>query len=208
MNEYWKYSVDFFVNGGPFMWPLAICSLLAGAAVVYKILTLRRSLIVPDTIISCLEDYVSGHVSLEILKGTCEQRESVLSRLVLFVVKNKDKSEAHIKEMLQASAKDEFVRLQSGIPLLDTIINIAPMFGILGTASGLVIVFSSFGETGNQPAISSGIAQALNTTIVGLAIAAPSVVAHMYFARRLEKLSTPLELLMTEFVDALKAKHS
>lgn len=208
MIDYWNYTVDFFVNGGPFMWPLALCSVLAGAAVIFKLLTLRRSVIIPDNLVEKMEAYVSGQGSLDEVNEASQEGGNVLARLVQLTLKNRNKSAEQIKELLQASAKEEFVHLQSGLPLLDTIINVAPMFGILGTASGLVIVFSSFGESGNQPAISSGIAQALNTTIAGLAIAAPSVVAHMYFSRRLEKLSTPLEFIMAQFVDSVKTQRS
>lgn len=207
MKDYWNYTVDFFVNGGPFMWPLALCSVLAGAAVIFKLLTLRRSVIIPDNLVEKVEAYVAGQGTLDEVNEASMEGGNVLARLVQLTLKNRNKSSEQIKELLQASAKEEFVHLQSGLPLLDTIINVAPMFGILGTASGLVIVFSSFGESGNQPAISSGIAQALNTTIAGLAIAAPSVVAHMYFSRRLEKLSTPLEFIMAQFVDSVKTQR-
>lgn len=208
MNEYLTKSVDFFLDGGLFMYPLALCALLAGAAFVYKCLTLRRRAIAPRSLEQVISDVSAGRVSLDELSPRLWEGDSLLARLVACVAENRNRPAEQIREILQARARDEFVRLQSGIPLLDTVINIAPMFGILGTASGLVVVFSSFGEASNQAAISVGIARALNTTIAGLAIAAPSVVAHMYFSRRLEKLSAAMESLLADVVDAVAHQRS
>lgn len=200
LQNYITQATDFFINGGFFMYPLALCSLLAGAAVLYKWVSLRKNLIIPTNITQQLISIIQHKSPLSSLTESLQHNNSVLARLLDTVIQHKSKSETQIKELVQAQAREEFVRLQSGIPLLDMVINIAPMFGILGTASGLVVVFSAFGNAGDQSGVAMGIAQALNTTIVGLAIAAPSVVAHMYFSRRLEKLSASLESIMAEFI--------
>lgn len=203
LQNYITQATDFFINGGFFMYPLALCSLLAGAAVLYKWVSLRKNLIIPTSITQKLISIIQHKSPLSSLADSLQHNNSVLARLLDTVIQHKSKSETQIKELVQAQAREEFVRLQSGIPLLDMVINIAPMFGILGTASGLVVVFSAFGNAGDQSGVAMGIAQALNTTIVGLAIAAPSVVAHMYFSRRLEKLSASLESIMAEFIDTV-----
>ena len=200
LQSSFQKAEDFFLNGGLFMYPLALCSLLAGAAVIYKFLTLRRRLILPSALEKNLLLYFAGKVSAEDMHTLAQKSDSVLGRLLLLCLKYKSFSAEETKELIQAQAKEEFVRLQNGIPLLDMIINISPMFGILGTASGLVVVFSSFGQEGAQDGVALGIARALNTTIAGLAIAAPSVVAHMYFSRQLERYSAQLEILLTQFI--------
>lgn len=184
------------------MYPLLVCSLLAGAAVVYKYLTLRRSTIMPESLVRRVECVVRDGEGFDELRENARTSSSVLGDLVLTILESKTKSIEQVKELVQSQAKEEFVRLQSGIPVLDMVINIAPMFGILGTASGLVVVFGSFGDEGNQSQVAVGIARALNTTIAGLAIAAPSVVFHMYFSRRLERMAVRMETLTTELVDA------
>lgn len=188
------------------MYPLALCALLAGAAFVYKCLTLRESLVMPGSLADKLEKIAEGEGDFESVAVEIAEGKSVLARLAEVVYKNRDREPGQIKEILQAQAKEEFVYLQSGIPLLEMVINVAPMLGILGTASGLVIVFKSFSDMSDQAGISVGIAWALNTTITGLAIAAPSVVAQMYFSRRLEKCSVAMEILLGELVDSLHKK--
>lgn len=75
-------------------------------------------------------------------------------------------------------------------------ITIAPLLGLLGTVSGLVNVFSNLGDSADHGAIAIGIAEALNTTIAGLAIAVPTVVAHSFFMKKIEKMGVRMEILL------------
>lgn len=96
-------------------------------------------------------------------------------------------------------AREEVVKMHSGIGVLDVVITVAPLLGLLGTASGLVTIFEGLGETTDYLAIARGIAEALTTTIFGLAIAVPCVVAHSYFMRRIERLTARMESILTSF---------
>ena len=75
---------------------------------------------------------------------------------------------------MQSSAREEIVRMNAGMSVLDVIITISPLLGLLGTASGLVTAFSDLED---NERIRAGIATALSTTIVGIAITVPAVVA-------------------------------
>ena len=110
--------------------------------------------------------------------------------------RHRGKPRAAITDAVQASARDEVVQLNSGMTILDTVITVAPLFGLLGTASGLVVIFQGLGETTDHDIVARGIARALDNTIVGLAIAVPAVVAHGWFSRRIEVLVSRLELLL------------
>jgi biopolymer transport protein ExbB len=80
--------------------------------------------------------------------------------------------------------------------VLDTVITISPLLGLLGTASGLVTIFEGLGEEANYLTIARGIAEAMTTTIFGLAIAVPGVIAHGYFSRKIEMITVRLEALL------------
>ena len=169
-----KDCITFFQAGGVFMYPLAACSVLLIAAVIYRMFNMKKSLICPVVLTRAVEQYTRGAV------GRTE---------------------------LERIAADSDVTLQAGLHLLDMIVMIAPMFGILGTASGLVQIFSVFGMDESHGMIAQGIAQALNTTIAGLAIATPAVIAHVYYSRKLERISASMEVLLTELV-SFRCHHS
>ena len=86
---------------------------------------------------------------------------------------------------------------------MELIVGIAPLLGLLGAVSGLVHLFSNFGAVGGQvdnARIAAGIAEALNTTIVGLTIAIPTLCCVTYFNKRVEALSVELEELTAELI--------
>jgi biopolymer transport protein ExbB len=69
---------------------------------------------------------------------------------------------------------------------------------LIGTASGLVLIFQGLGNNSDHLAIARGISEALTTTIFGLTIAVPCVIAHGYFLRRIETLTARLETLLAD----------
>jgi len=109
-----------------------------------------------------------------------------------------------MSQAVQTSARDSIMRMQTGMAVLEVIITIAPLIGLLGTVSGLVSVFTSLDiESSGNFDVGKGIAQALNTTIGGLVVAVPAVIANTYFSRRIEILATRLEVLMERCISLL-----
>ncbi len=183
--------VSFFSNGGPFIWLLLICSLVVIAATVYKWLTLQSSRIIPKEMERAL-----AKEGLASCLSSAQRKRSTLARLICTVVAHQDSSIVEAEKAVEAEAKEEMIQLNAGISVLEVIITIAPLLGLLGTATGLVSVFSNLGENADPATIAKGIAMALNTTIAGLAVAVPAVIAHSYFSRRIETVAARLESIL------------
>lgn len=192
---------QFFVEGGIFMYPLLACSVVLVAAVLYHILVnVRLGGISSDLMRLWLEVRAGDNAARRAFLERIVRRRTVAERLLSLIVTHARVDESELRELVQARAKEEFVNLEAGLSTIETIVNIAPMFGILGTASGLVEVFGAYGSSTDQDKIAQGIAQALNTTITGLAIAAPGVIAASYFTRKLAKRAARMEALMSEVI--------
>lgn len=189
---------DFFNDGGIFMYALAVTSLVALAAIVFKCLSLRRELVIPSKLESELEASAERGTLNESGDGL-KDSGSTLGRLCDVALKYRGKPRADISEAVQASARDEIVHLNAGMTILDIIITVAPLFGLLGTASGLVVIFQGLGDNTDYVVVGKGIARALDNTIVGISIAAPAVIAHGWFSRRIEVLVSRLEVLLERF---------
>jgi len=168
--------MDLFANTGIFLYPLAACSFVAVFITVERLIALRNSQIIPR---SAIDAFVSGDV------GSLQpDRKSVVGRIVGFYRERQPDAEA-----LKAYARLEVSRMERGLFLLEVVIGAAPLLGLLGTVTGLTQVFGGFSaETGlpEPEAFIKGIALALNTTILGLAIAIPALAAHSYLLRRVE----------------------
>lgn len=201
---------EFLEKGGIFMIPLGLTSIAGTMAIIYKALSLSKSRVLPRD----LEQAVS-HFPDHLVAGTTapivtefEKGRSTLARLGWVVMMYKGKSHHEITTAVEAKAREEVLRLHAGISVLDTIITIAPLLGLLGTASGLVRIFQGLGDNSDHLAIARGIAEALTTTIFGLAIAVPCVVAHGYFTRRIELLTARMESLLNELSRACEKPTS
>lgn len=193
-------ALEFLKKGGFFMIPLAVVSVVGLMAVLYKFLSLSRTRVVPDALARQVEDFERSMAEnrTEPILREFQQGGSVLARLGAVAVKHRGRPLADITQAIEASSREESVRLLAGIGVLDTVITIAPLLGLLGTASGLVTTFEGLGETTDHTAIARGIAIALSTTIFGLTIAVPCVIAHSYFTRRIDTLTARLETLLSD----------
>jgi biopolymer transport protein ExbB len=110
------------------------------------------------------------------------------------------------RSMLRAQ-KREVASLQRRLPVLATIASSAPFVGLFGTVFGIITAFQQMadpkGGGGGLASVSSGIAEALLTTAVGLAVAIFSVWFYNFFVTRLEQFSAIIEDSAGEMADRL-----
>lgn len=189
-------TFKFLKDGGIFIYPLLLCSIAGLTAISFKFLSLSRDRILPDQVVQLLENAKDT----KLLPNKMANYNSSLARLANIAIKSQGNDIVQINQAIEASAREEIVRMHAGIGVLDVVITVAPLLGLLGTASGLVTIFEGLGETTDYLAIARGIAEALSTTIFGLAIAVPCVIAHSYFVRRIEQITARMESILTSFV--------
>lgn len=190
----------FFTEGGFFMILLGVTSVIAVAAFLFKFLTLARRRVLPPELVRDVEGFeaLMRDVRAGRVLETFEKGESALARLCAMAVRHRGRPQSEIAEAVQSMARAEIVRLHSGMTAIDVVISVAPLLGLLGTASGLVVVFSGLGsDNADWVMITGGIGRALKTTIVGMAIAVPAIIAQGYFQRKIDTYSARLEVLLT-----------
>ncbi len=195
---------DFLTKGGVFMIPLALTSIAGTMAILYKFLSLSSHRVIPQPLVLDISQ-IPQHLLTQdanTLAKKLEKSDSTLARLASVILRHRGKSRAEITHSAESAARVETVHLHAGISVIDTVITIAPLLGLLGTASGLVTIFQGLGDNSDHLMIARGIAEALTTTIFGLAIAVPCVIAHGYFIRRIEMLTARLESLLADLAAA------
>lgn len=195
---------SFFAVGGPFMVAIIACSFVALAVIVFKLRTLGRERIVPEQLAREVDEMgdTRERSGLTRLREQLLGGETSLARLCATALQKSHLPRGEVQLVVQSRAREEIVKMHSGLPVLEVIINIAPLLGLLGTASGLAIVFRDLGADANHAEIAKGIFMALSTTIVGLAVAVPSVIAHSHFSRKIETMAARLEVLLTHVISA------
>ena len=91
------------------------------------------------------------------------------------------------------------------ITWLATIGSVSPLLGLLGTVLGVMDAFIGIaaGGSGNISAVAPGVAEALVTTVLGLAVAIPAVIAYNLFVSRLGVFTGELEGFAQEIVGTM-----
>jgi biopolymer transport protein TolQ len=110
-----------------------------------------------------------------------------------------------LRMVLEKGEAEERDELSVGLTWLAIIGSIAPLLGLMGTVIGVMNAFLGIVATGstNIGAVAPGVAEALITTVVGLAVAIPAVIGYNYFVARLNLVSGELEGRSSEFIGTL-----
>lgn len=188
--------IDLFIKGGPVMYPLLACSILALTVIIERALfwfreDMRRNQGLVDRV---LELCRSGDWE-EVRRQVAGSRDYVVRILVSGILHR----EFSMGKAMETAAADEIQRMRRYLIVLDTMITIAPLLGIFGTVTGIITSFELLGASGieNPQTVTAGIAQALITTAAGLAIAIPSVFAYNHYNARAEKAALAIEKYAT-----------
>src|ERR1700675_581894 len=174
-------TLDFFVKGGVFMAVLLVCSFVALTVILLRLVALRRRAVIPALIEKEINKIRPGDEP-EHLRHLIQDDSSPLSRIVEVAVRPYNANKQETLEVVQSRARQEIVRMESGLFILEIVVGIAPLLGLLGAVAGLVRVFGNIGSgamsTSDLKGIASGIGEAVSPTIVGLSTAIPPLVPY------------------------------
>ncbi len=188
----------FFLASGFFGALLALLSVVALTVILQRGFALRESTVMPSDIEDEVRRLQPGD-ELGPLNKLIHTHPSPLGRILLTLVRHLSWPKSETAEAVQTQARHETARLESGLVILEITTGVAPLFGLLGTLSGLVGIFANIGD-GDPIVIARGISEALNTTIMGLAVAAPSIIAYNYYLRKIEVMSVEMESVTAELL--------
>lgn len=183
--------IHIFEKGGPIMWPLLIASVLALGTVLERLLFLMNEKRKRDT--KALETFFASvkHGELEAARALGKTSKFYVVRALNYALDHKDES---LEGALEHAKAQEMKRFSRGIPILDTVITLAPLLGLLGTVTGMMGSFSLIGGELNSPgAITGGIAEALIATAFGLGIAITALLPFNFLNARMDEAQHELD---------------
>jgi len=192
---------EFLEAGGPFMWLLLTMSVVALTYIIERGLALRWRNVVPEQVATTLNQ-CDNENDLNTLQAVCQQLPSPASRMLLAAMDQFAYTKAENIEALQTRARKEIATLESGLVVIEVIVGAAPLLGLVGTLHGLITLFGDFGAASmaDHSALAKGISIALNTTLTGLLIAIPSLIAWSYYNKKVETMAIELEALCDDLL--------
>ena len=152
-----------------------------------------------------IRDYIhEGKIKSAI--SLCEKFDSPVARLVQKGIERLGRPLTDIQTAVENVGNAEVARLEKGLPLLATIAGGAPMIGFLGTVIGMVQAFFNMSQAGNNidiQLLSTGIYEAMVTTIGGLIVGIIAYFLYNLLVSRINKVVMLLEVRSMEFMDLL-----
>lgn len=190
MEEVWSL----IRQGGPTMVPLLLCSVVALAVALERFWVLRRSRVLPDPLTDRVGRFPSEGDPEELLDA-CHRHPGALAAVVRTALIDPPRDRDVAVERVQAAGRRSVRHLDRGLLVLEIVAAISPLLGLFGTVLGMFSTFQVIAEQGlgDPGALSGGISEALITTIVGLGIAIPTVVAHGSLAKKVDDLVLDVE---------------
>ena len=183
---------------------LGLTSIIGFTVVLWRAWVLRWNKVVPALTATAITECRTPE-DLQKLRSLCEVQPSPLGRLILLTINHLDWPKAENEGSLETAARYEIVQLERGLGVLEVIVGIAPLLGLVGTILGMISVFGDLGQTGlnnmnDAGKLAQGISLILRTTLVGLLISIPALVAWNYFTKKVEVIAVEMETLCDEFI--------
>ena len=196
--------VEYFVNGGPFMWPILI-SLIFGLGFSFERLysLLMSSVNSKQFFMEVLEtlEKEGAEPALEL----CENTRGPVAAIFHAGLARRHRGVSEVEKAIQNAGPLEMAFLEKNMIWLNAVITIAPMIGFTGTVVGMIGAFDAIKAANDiSPAVvAGGISQALLTTAFGLIVAMIIQIFQNLFVNRIDKLILDMEKNSVQLVDHL-----
>jgi biopolymer transport protein ExbB len=200
---------DFAVKGGPLMVPIGLCSLVALAVIVERLISLRRRQIVPPQFWPGLERILErgspfpSHQAL----SYCDENPCPIATVITAGIRKLGQPVAAVEKAVLEAGQREVLKLRKHTRMLAVIASVSPLLGLLGTIFGLIRAFQTVAESaealGRTEMLASGIYEAMITTAAGLLVAIPALLAYHYLHARVEARVSEMDEVATRFIDVV-----
>lgn len=190
------------------MYPLLLCSVIMVAIIFERMIVLGRANANGDDLLDEIKDAFEPNKDLVAAQKVVLDSKTPLGRIFARGLKNGNRSADAIEMAMELEASNEIPSLEANLPIIKTIVNIAPLLGLLGTIAGMIQAFEAASKAGlsNPTQILGGISEALVSTATGIMIAVIGFLAHNYFAHRTKKIIEDIEFFGAELVNLVTGR--
>jgi biopolymer transport protein ExbB len=199
---------DMVFKGGPIMYPIILCSVIALAIVIERVFHLHRARIDTRKFMDEIANVLRRNKIMEAIE-TCDNTPGPIAHILKAGILKHDRPKQEIRESIEEAGLYEVPRLEKNLTALATIAHISPLLGLLGTVAGMVRCFQVIQEksTSLNPVspgdLAGGISEALLTTVAGLVVAIPTFVAYNYLVSKVNSLVLDMERSSTDLINIL-----
>lgn len=193
------------LKGGPLMIPIAILSVIAVYIFIERYSAVRKANKEDSGFMNNIRDFIHDG-KIDAAKALCKSSGLPTAKLIDKGVSNLGKPLADIRSAIENAGNIELSKLEKNIGYLAICAGAAPMLGFLGTVTGMVKAFYHMSKAGNNieiSTLSSGIYEAMVTTVAGLLVGIIAYVMYNLVVISVRKVVDKMETRTIEFIDIL-----
>lgn len=198
-------AFDLALKGGWLMIVLLILLLMSIYVLIERTLVINKAAKEDNSFMNRIKDYIhDGKIDAAV--NLCRNTDTPTSRMVEKGISRLGRPTADVMSAIENQGNIEISQLEKGLPALATAASGAPMVGFLGTVTGMVKAFMDMASAGanvDVNILSTGIYEALVTTVGGLIVGIIALFAYNYLATRIKGIVNRLEMRIMEFMDIL-----
>ncbi len=194
-NSQSRTLLNTLIDGGIVGLIIGLLSVVAVGFIVEHFITIRKSVLIPESVADELEQLIrDGQIDEAIDACNDPQNESLIADVVVAGLLRYQASEfgfAEYKAAVEEAGEDQTGQLYRKTEVLGIIGAVAPMLGLTGTVLGMIKAFNKIAATSGAARpeeLAEGIGQALVTTLMGLVVAIPTMIAFSYFRIRIDSI--------------------
>jgi biopolymer transport protein ExbB len=191
--------------GGMIIYPLLFLGIIAVLIILDRAVAYYRYLRLPRSLAELVETYGFAWDDLDRQLATLAP-VNVYRRFFGVISENGDKPAWWVESRAGDEAVDIEKSLSRGLWILETVVTAAPLLGLLGTITGMMQAFKVIDGSGlvAPTQVTSGVAQALISTALGLLIALFALFGFNFFARMQSQTLDHLERLGSKLIDHIR----
>lgn len=190
--------------------PFLIASVISLWFTIERLVVLRTGRVIPrhfvDRFLHHLEqNKLDSSTALKL----CEQSDSPIAAVFAHGIRKWGKPSVEVEQAIIDGGERQVSQLRKHLRVINGVATVTPLLGLFGTVVGMITAFNEIakgGAMGNPTQLASGIALALLTTAIGLAIAIPSLIVYMYLSGRVDRLVMEMDLLAQDVVHLISAE--
>jgi biopolymer transport protein ExbB len=196
---------DLTLKGGPVMIPIALLSLIGIYIFADRYVALHKASKFDPSIMIQIRQYISEG-KIDSALAICRSTNKPITRMIEKGITRIGRPLNDVNAAIENVGNLEISKLEKGLPILASVAGAAPMLGFLGTVTGMVRAFYNMANAGNNidiTLLSSGIYEAMVTTVAGLIVGIIAYFCYNILVARIEGLVFKMEASTTEFMDLL-----
>ena len=200
----------FISKGGIIMIPILICSILALALFVERLIHFAKLKNQDKGIVTAIISFLDQGREEDALKAA-GQSVSPMGRVLSAAMEVRHTDRETLETVIIDAIQEEVRDLSTNTQVLATIANIAPLLGLLGTVIGMIKAFMVIQEMGgkvNAVVLAGGIWEAMLTTAFGLSVALPVMLAHSYLVAGIDRHEARLQRGGVKFIKSISIRNT